>query len=67
MPFYPPFNMPFFYNNYRYPNKPFNQNRHIQEKKNSNEFKNLITNSYKKASENTKNSESCNLPRAYRK
>ena len=25
MPFYPPFNLPFFYNNYKYPHNPINQ------------------------------------------
>lgn len=40
MPFYPPFNMPFFYNNYRYPNKYFNQNNHTQKKDNYNKIVN---------------------------
>ena len=34
MPFYPPFNMPFFYNKYRYPNNFFTQNNLTQEKNN---------------------------------
>ena len=30
MPFYPPFNMPFFYNNYRYPTNFSNQKKHTK-------------------------------------
>lgn len=36
MPFYPPFNMPFFYNNYRYPTNFSNQKKHTKKKENYN-------------------------------
>ena len=36
MPFYSPFNMPFFYNNYRYPTNFSNQKKHTKKKENYN-------------------------------
>ncbi len=67
MHFYPPFNIPFFFNNYRYPNKPFNQS--TQNRQKSNEFSNYIStsnqnyieqsnsNQNKKASSTTENND----------
>ena len=52
MPFYPPFNIPFFYNNYKYPHKSFNPKNHTPKIENHNETIKSISESNEKASEN---------------
>ena len=49
MPFYPPFNFPFFYNNYRYSRNPLEVNKDIPKK----ELFKEIDNNQKKASAST--------------
>lgn len=49
MPFYPPFNFPFFYNNYRYSRNPLAVNKDIPKK----ELFKEIDNNQKKASAST--------------